>query len=201
MLKRTTTFIKAALLMAGFGLMASEAFCAGTISGSVISDLPRHKGDVVVYLKGVKGPVVHRNAVVEQHHLTFIPRVTTIPVGSTVVFTNHDKLHHNVFSESETKTFNLDMYDHGKQQKKVTFDKTGVVSVLCKVHPEMAAWIVITDSQYAAVSDKDGTFTIANVPAGNYEVDVWSEKAKPQSATRVTVEDGKTVKLDLKLGD
>lgn len=132
--------------------------------------------------------------------MTFIPKVTTIPVGSSVVFTNHDKLYHNVFSESETKKFNLDTYEHGKQ-KKVTFDKVGTVSVLCKVHPEMAAWIVITDNQYAAVSDKEGSFTIPNVPAGNYEVAVWSEKAKPQSALRVTVEDGKTARLDVRLGD
>jgi plastocyanin len=200
MFKRTTMFIKAALLMAGFGLIASEGFCAGSISGSVISDLHRNKGDVVVYLKGVKGPVIHRNAVVEQHHLTFIPKVTAIPVGSTVTFTNHDKLYHNVFSESETKKFNLDTYEHGKQ-KKVTFDKTGTVSVLCKVHPEMAAWVVVTENQYSAVSDKEGTFTIPNVPAGNYEVAIWSEKSKLQTPTRVTVEDGKTARLDVKLGD
>ncbi|NTW52351.1 MAG: hypothetical protein HGB22_07170 [Chlorobiaceae bacterium] len=136
----------------------------------------------------------------EQHHMTFIPRVTVIPVGSTVEFTNHDKMYHNVFSVSEAKKFNLDTYDSGKP-KHVTFDKPGVVALLCNVHPEMAAWIVVTDNKYASVSDKLGNFTISDVPAGTYEIGVWTERLKLQAVTKVIVANSKTSKIDVKLGD
>ena len=200
MLKRTTMLFKGALLMTGFVLMASEAFCNGSITGSIVTDNPKNKEDAVVYLKGVQGSVIPQNVTIEQHHLTFIPRVTTIPVGSTVVFTNHDKIYHNVHSVSEAKKFNLDSYDPGKP-KQVTFNKTGVVSLLCKVHPEMTAWVVVTDSRYAAVTDKAGNFDIADVPAGTYEITAWSGKLKPEGVTSVTVTDGNTAHLDIKLGD
>jgi plastocyanin len=200
MLKMSTAFFKSALLMTGFALMASEAFCNGTVTGSIVTDLDKNKEDAVVYLKGVKGAVVPQKVTIEQHHLTFIPKVTTIPAGSTVEFTNHDKIYHNVFSVSEAKKFNLDTYDPGKP-KQVTFDKPGVVSLLCNVHPEMSAWVVVTDNSYAAVSDKAGNFIITDVPAGTYEITSWSEKLKPQGVTTVTVSDGNTARVDIKLGD
>ncbi|HWR01954.1 MAG TPA: carboxypeptidase regulatory-like domain-containing protein [Chlorobaculum sp.] len=200
MLKRTTIFFKSALLITGFALMASNAFCNGSITGTIASDIEKNKENTVVYLKGVKGTVVPQHATVEQHHLTFIPKVTTIPVGSTVEFTNHDKIYHNVFSVSETKKFNVDTYDGGKGAF-VTFDKPGAVALLCRVHPEMSAWIVVTDNKYADVTDKVGNFTIADVPPGTYEICVWAEKAKAQGVTMVTVANGKTSHIDIKLGD
>ena len=200
MLKRTTTFFKSALLITGFALMASKAFCNGSITGTIISDIAKNKEDAVVYLKGATGPVVPQKVTVEQHHLTFIPKVTTIPVGSSVEFTNHDKIYHNVFSVSETKKFNVDTPASGKTAS-VTFDKPGVVALLCRVHPEMTAWIVVTDNKYADVTDKVGNFTITDVPPGTYEIGVWAEKAKAQGVTTVTVTDGNAAHIDIKLGD
>ncbi len=200
MFKKTSMFIRAALLLAGFGFMTSEAYCLGTISGSVISDLQRNKGDVVVYLKGEVGPVHHKTEVLEQHHLTFIPKVMAIPVGSNVMFTNHDKIDSDVFSVSEDNKFNLESTKPGTQGK-ITFNKPGAVNVLSKMHPEMSAWIVVTDNQYASVSNRTGSFTIPNVPAGTYQLAFWSEKLKSQGSTTVKVEDGKIAKVSLKLED
>jgi plastocyanin len=200
MSRKTNTFIRAALLLAGFGLMAQEAFCLGTISGSVISDLPKNKSDVVVYLKGAVGPVHHKTEVLEQHHLTFIPKVMAIPVGSHVMFTNHDKTDSDVFSVSEANDFRLKSTKPGNQGK-VTFSKTGAVNVLSRMHPEMSAWIVVTDNQYASVSSKTGEFTIPNVPAGTYQLAFWSEKLKSQGSASVTVENGKTARINVKIGD
>ena len=200
MLKFMSTFTKSIVLLAGFGLVASEAFCGGTLTGAIVTDLQKNKEHVVVYLKGAVGPVTTRKATVEQHHLMFIPKVTTVPVGSTVVFTNHDKIYHNVFSRSEAKSFNLNTYDPGKP-KHVVFDKPGAVNLLCNVHPEMSAWVVVTDNKYSAITGKDGLFTINDIPAGTYQIGVWSEKSRQLEETTVTVIDGKTSNVDIKLGD
>jgi len=57
----------------------------------------------------------------------------------------------------------------------------------------------VTENQYAAVTEHDGKFTIKNVPAGTYEISAWSEKLKPQGKTMVTVADGQTANVALKL--
>ena len=197
MFKCKSSFLKTALLMTSFGFIASNAFCGGTITGTVDASIPKYKADAVVYLLGVKGPVTPQHASVDQKSLVFVPHVTAVPVGSTVDFKNNDKVNHNIFSASAAKKFNLGTYNPG-MSKPVTFDKPGVVNLLCNVHSEMSAYVVVTENQYAAVSEHDGKFTINNVPAGTYKITAWSEKLKAQEGT-VTVADGKTATVTVKL--
>ena len=197
MLRSKSTSIKTLLLIALFGLITPNAFCGGTSTGKIITDLLKYNEGAVVYLVGVKDPVKPQLKSIDQENLTFVPKVTTISVGSSILFTNHDKIYHNIHSTSAAKQFNLDTYD--AQSKSVTFDKAGAVHVLCNVHPEMTAWVIVTDNQYAALSEHDGRFTIADVPAGTYEIAVWSEKLKQNGRTTVTVADGKTASVDIKM--
>ena len=197
MLKCKTKFLKTALFMTSFGFIASNAFCAGTITGTVDASIAKYKGDAVVYLKDVKGPVTPKHVSVDQKSLVFVPHVTAVPVGSTVDFKNNDKVNHNIFSASAAKKFNLGTYNPG-MSKPVTFDKPGVINLLCNVHSEMSGFVVVTENQYAAVSEHDGKFTIENVPAGTYKITAWSEKLKALETT-VTVADGKTATVAIKL--
>lgn len=199
MRKRTIRFIRTAVLMTSFGFITSNAFCGvGRITGTIDTDLPKYKGDAVVFLKHVKGPVVPQQISVDQRNFTFIPKVTAVPVGSTVVFTNNDKIYHNINSRSAAKKFSLDTYDPGAP-KPITFDRIGAVQLLCNVHPEMSGWVIVTDNQYAAVTEHDGKFSIANVPAGKYEIAFWSEKLKLKNRQTVTVADGETTPVVLKM--
>jgi len=51
------------------------------------------------------------------------------------------------------------------------------VKFKCDVHPWMFAWISVFDNPYFAVSGKDGTFKISNVPAGKYTLKATHRKA------------------------
>ena len=177
--------------------MTSNAFCSGNITGKIDTSILKYKGDAVVYLLGVKGVIKPQQKSIDQANLTFVPKVTTIPVGSTVLFTNTDKIYHNINSRSLARQLNVDMQD--QQPKSVIFDKPGEVHLLCSVHPEMAAWVVVTKNQYAAVTEHDGKFTIPNVPAGTYEIAAWSEHLKQNIKQTVTVADGKTASVDIKM--
>lgn len=73
---------------------------------------------------------------VAQKSKAFSQKVVKVKVGDTVSFKNEDPFFHNIFSLSNTKTFDLGSYPQG-QSKKVTFDKPGVVEVECAIHPEM----------------------------------------------------------------
>jgi len=200
MVKSTPWFIKTVLFLSSFGCIASNAYCNGTITGTIETDLAKYKGDTVVYLEGVNEQVTPQHKSIDQLNLTFVPKVITIPVGSTVDFTNNDKIYHNITSTSESNKFSLDTYDPGVTRP-VTFNKPGVVHLLCKVHPEMSGWVVVTENQYAAVTEHDGKFTIPNVPVGTYQIETWNEKLKLKGKTTVTVAEGKTVPLVIKLSD
>jgi plastocyanin len=190
--------LKTAIIAAGFGFISSNAFCAGTVTGSVDASVPKYKKDVVVYIKGVKGPVTPKKGEVDQKNLVFVPHVLAVPTGSSVDFKNSDKVNHNIFSADVCKKFNLGTYNPG-MSKAVVFDKPCVVNLLCNVHSEMSGFVVVVDSNYSAVTGADGKFTISNVPAGTYEITAWSEKLKPAGKTTVTVTDGGTATAAIKL--
>ncbi len=73
---------------------------------------------------------------VDQKEKNFSVAQLNIKAGDTVTFRNSDKFFHNVFSMSDSKTFDLGSYAQGKT-KTVTFEKPGVVEVECAIHPNM----------------------------------------------------------------
>jgi plastocyanin len=196
MLKIKSKSLKTALLVSCLGFISSNAFCAGTVSGTVDAAMPKYKKDTVVYLKGLKA--APQKAVMDQKNLVFVPHVLAVPPGSTVDFINSDKVNHNIFSADACKKFNLGTYNPG-MSKSVMFDKPCVVNLLCNVHSEMSAYVVVTENPYFSVTGADGKFTIKNVPAGTYEITAWNEKLKPQGKTMVTVAEGQVASVALKM--
>jgi hypothetical protein len=123
--------------------------------------------------------------------------VLAIPVGTTVDFPNHDPILHNVFSASPAKKFDLGMYDQGVSRS-VTFDAPGVVRIGCNVHPKMEAFVIVNPNPYVAVTYAQGKYTIANVPAGGYQIRVWHERLAERQVP-VVVRDGQVQPLDVRL--
>ena len=101
--------------------------------------------DAVVYLAAVPGktfPAPAEHAKIDQQNLVFHPHVVAVQVGATVDFLNSDAVLHNVFSpDSCADKFNLGTWPKG-QTKSFTFKKECVATLLCKVHPEMEAFVV-----------------------------------------------------------
>jgi plastocyanin len=73
---------------------------------------------------------------VDQKDKQFSKKALKIKVGDAIEFRNSDPFAHNIFSLSDTKSFDLGSYPQG-QSKKVTFDKPGKVEVECSIHPGM----------------------------------------------------------------
>lgn len=145
------------------------------VTGRVL-DQGRPLADAVVWLEGGERSMPGR-ATVDQRHEMFQPHIQIVTVGSKVDFPNNDDVFHNVYAESQAKRFDLGVYPRGKS-KQVTFDKPGVVSVLCNVHSQMSAYIVVVDSPYFAKTDKQGRFKLPNVADHSYTVHVWHENGK-----------------------
>ncbi len=81
---------------------------------------------------------------VDQVNKEFSTSELTIKVGDKVHFKNEDPFFHNVFSLSDSKTFDLGSYPQG-EQKSVTFDNAGEIEVECAIHPDMKMVIKVEE--------------------------------------------------------
>ncbi len=129
-------------------------------------------GNAVIWLEAPGAPRPTRQIVLDQRNLAFSPTVLAVQVGSTVRFPNNDTVLHNVFSFRDGKKFDLGLYPVG-QVRDVKFDQAGVSRLFCNIHPGMAAYIVVVDSPYYAVINRQGEFSLLGVPAGQYIYHAW----------------------------
>jgi plastocyanin len=161
------------LLPGGLLLLVSVAH-ASNVQGQTSLPNKRKASNAVVYLEGAKKAAPLSKAVVDQREKTFLPHVSVVSVGTTVEFPNNDTVFHNVYAYFDSKKFDLGMYPQGAV-KRVKLDKKGVIALLCNVHSEMSAYIMVVDTPYYTVTDKAGRFHIDNVPPGAYKLHVWHE--------------------------
>jgi plastocyanin len=189
------------ILIAVSSAVAAEQ-SAGIIKGSVTVG-GRPAGDAVVSLEGVPrqagapAPAASK-AVIDQKDLKFIPRVIAVMVGKTVDFPNSDKTFHNVYSNSEAKKFDLGLYASG-QSRSVNFDKPGVVKILCNVHPNMEAYVVVKEHPFFSVSDARGNYSIGTAPLGKYRVEVWHPQYGVKTIPVELVRAGEVLAINVEL--
>lgn len=158
---------------------------AGSTTGTVSLANGRPASHAVVFLQGSAKPSPLNNVMVDQRDHRFEPHVSVVTVGTKVRFPNDDAVFHNVFTEYHASRFDLGMYPRGKS-KFQTFDRAGVAVLMCTVHPDMSAYVVVVDTPYYAMTDGKGRFSMPNVPAGKYRAQVWHESGE-QDAEDVTV--------------
>lgn len=128
--------------------------------------------------------------VLDQKGCMYSPKVLGVMVNQPLQILNPDGTLHNVHGTPKiNKKFNLAM---PKFRKKMTrkFDKPEFMfQVKCDVHPWMGAWISVMEHPYFAVSNADGKFSIADLPAGEYEIEAWHAKLGSQKQKVVISDD------------
>jgi plastocyanin len=163
--------------------------------------------DFVVYIEGVPGTntaipakplAVVTTRKINQKGAMFSPRVLPVVAGTTVEWPNQDQIFHNVFSISDAKPFDLGLYKH-PEVKRVTFDKPGRVDAFCSIHKAMNCIILVVENPYFAATDRQGRYTIPNVPAGTYQLKAWHERLPSQVKEILVLESGE-VRVDFTLG-
>ena len=190
-----------AAVVAGITLALAAAGHANEIKGKVSVQGIKSAENIAVYVdlipdKKFDAPAEH--VVVDQKKMAFVPHVTVVQQGTTVEFLNSDPVGHNVYwpsiSGNKALKGNLGTWPKG-DKKPYQFKDLGVASLLCNVHPEMSGYIVVVPTPYFAVTDKEGNFSIKNVPAGKYTLKTWSEDGKP--TTQAVDLSGATTSVDL----
>jgi len=159
--------------------------------------------NVFVYIKqgAAPAPATAGEPLLDQLNCQYEPYVMGMVTGQKLKIRNSDPLLHNVHATPKVnKEFNFAQVTKGQINEKV-FDKPEVlVRMKCDVHPWMFAYIGVVDHPYFAVTDKDGSFKISNLPAGKYTIEAMHLKAgaKQQEIT-VTGDEKKAVNFELEV--
>jgi len=213
-MQATSLALGVALTICLAGTAGAACLDCGTVAGSISvematvrTDGPKHDRDVVVMLDpvGSQAPVSDEiRATMDQTGLVFVPHVLAVPRGATVTFLNNDKEQHNVYFLDDRTGDTLDIGTWGPGVSvDHTFDTPGMIITLCKLHLEMASYVVVTPGPWFSQvafqsSDTPVRFEIKDVPPGDYHLSVWHKKLKQKGgAVPINVKPGTGTEVDI----
>jgi plastocyanin len=153
--------------------LGMSAACAGPVTVNITASDGLSPEDSVVIFDPLDAsiPPTHLTASIDQVQQQFVPRVSVIRTGTSVTFTNSDRVRHQVYSFSPSKVFTLKLYA-GSPQTPVLFDRAGLAVLGCNIHDSMVAFVAIVDTPYFAKAPASGTVEM-NLPPGRYRLRVW----------------------------
>lgn len=147
--------------------------------------------NVVVYLDGVKSGKNYAEGPIKIDNLqcNFVPRVAIGHKGGSVVAQNSDPVTHNTNMSlvQNNSTIMNSSLKKGAESKPNKLKKTGVVRVQCDLHEWMVGAVFVHDSPYAVLSNADGSFSLSDVPAGEYTLKTWHEVLGHGPSTEIVV--------------
>lgn len=171
--------------------LAAQPLAAGTVTITAQATTGAAAGDVVVVFDPIDAipPPAHQTAVIDQVNKTYVPHVSVVRTGTTINFPNSDRIHHQVYSFSPAKPFQLDLYA-GSTNSHVLFDRPGLIVLGCNIHDRMLAFVVVVDTPWFTKTDPSGRARL-EVPPGHYSVRTWHpDLVAAATVQRITVGDG-----------
>lgn len=185
--------------------MSSEAACQATWEErgeTPVRDQVKvaagHVADVFVHVKEGLGdmrfPTPREAVIIDQVGCRYTPHVAGVMAGQTLTFRNSDGLLHNVNATPQVnRPFNVSQPVNMDTNR--TFAQAEVaVPLRCDVHGWMRAYVGVTSHPYHAVSNDGGTFSLRDLPPGEYVIEAWHSDLGAQEQT-VTVTTGETAQV------
>jgi plastocyanin len=150
--------------------------------------------NVVLYIsEGYTGNATATEVpVFDQKNCMYTPHVMALDAGQTFKVTTSDQTTHNIHPLPNPMTGNIPWNQSqppGASPIEKSWKNAEVIPVQCNIHPWMHGWFVVVKGPYAT-TDANGSYTINNVPPGNYTVTAWQETYGTQTQ-KVTVAAGK----------
>jgi plastocyanin len=155
--------------------------------------------NVVIYvsdgLAASTFPPPQQPVVLEQKGCQYKPHVLAMQANQKLSVVNDDGTTHNIHpTPNNNREWNMSQPPGVPLEQ--TFARAEVtVPVKCNVHPWMKGYIAVFKHPYFAVTDKNGSFELKDLPPGTYTITAWQEKLGTQ-IQKVTVSAGEAKTLD-----
>lgn len=183
--------------------MSADPVCADRNPGPILAEdgavnsngtLP----NALVYLKNVSGSSLPPTVpvVIDQKDCMYLPHVLGVMVGQQLKIVSSDPTTHNIhFMSTQNPNFNQTQ-PPGAPPITHKFTRPEImILVHCNEHPWMSAYVAVTSNPFYAVTGAEGSFTIPNVPPGQYTIASWTATFGTQDQ-KVTVRAGQSTELN-----
>jgi hypothetical protein len=169
-------------------IVKDEAYCGKfqLVDESLVVGQGGGLANVVVFLSLKRGETVptHESyaasadatVVLDNFQCRFVPRVVLLRATQTLAVTNSDPgdIAHNAKIDGDPP-INIIIAPGRKITHKFKAQRLPA-TVSCSIHPWMIGRLVVKDTPYMAVTDKQGAFAIENLPAGKWQFVAWHER-------------------------
>ncbi|HKV97462.1 MAG TPA: hypothetical protein VJR90_08255 [Gammaproteobacteria bacterium] len=102
----------------------------------------------------------------------FQPRVQIVHSGGPVVFNNLDDVEHVIYSFSTEPALTLQLRP-GQSRRVIAPNHPMVLTLGCKIHNGMLAYMVVTDATVFGTTDTNGFLRFGDLSPGHYRVQLW----------------------------
>ena len=156
--------------------------------------------NVFVYIKSgledMSFPTPSEAVVLDQQGCRYEPHVLGVQTDQTLLIRNSDDVLHNIHpAPTNSRSFNISQPTQGMETERSFPAAEIMVPVGCDVHGWMNSYIGVVDHPYFATTGADGAFSLPNLPAGDYEIEVWHEEYGAQTMS-VTVGESETADIE-----
>jgi plastocyanin len=175
---------------------SADPVCVSAATNKTTDDVVVKDGklaNVFIYIKS--GGAVDKYAFaipadepqIDQKGCRYAPHVLGVMAKQNIKIVNSDNTTHNIhFTPSKNEDWNQSE-PPGAPPKEKSFSRSEIlIPVKCNVHPWMKAYVGVMPHPFFSVSGEDGSYTIKNVPPGEYTIVAWHEKYGEQTQ-KVTV--------------
>ncbi len=181
-----------------------EAICAPTIDSDELRVNKDNKGiaNIFVYIPADKKPAMNpalkvpktKEVVLNQEKCAFMPHAMFMRTDQLLLVKSKDSCNHNTRTSpiNNTPINNLiaGVNDAGLPVKMPLAERYPT-QIKCDIHGWMSAYCLVLNHPYVAVTDADGKFEIAGVPAGENEFRFWHERCgNIEKGIKITIKAG-----------
>ena len=131
-------------------------------------------------------------------HTRFVPRARVVQLGQSVNFQNLSPTYLTNVHIFTIRNSGFNSAFEPLQQREWTPRRTEPfpIKIQSDIWPMAKSWLLVLDHPYAAVTAKDGTFTIPDLPVGEHRLTFWHETVGyVEKYVTVTVDEGATTEM------